>query len=171
MSIETKHHQRIVLEEYATFPRTEEEKRAYIDENTIMKKNPNHKIVIASTHHAPIVYRVYDELKLHVGMKNRIGAKELAKKFGISQRALRDIIHEIRESHELEKAIGSYGGYFVCTEEDCEKAINRLYRQAFSTLKVARALEKKVAMNGQGKLKLGEYYADFVKSLGETDNG
>lgn len=127
---------------------------------------------IETKHHQPIVYQVYSELKRHVGRDRAISAKELSAKFYMSERALREVIHTIRESGELEKAIGcSSAGYFVCTEEDCEKAIKRLYRQAFSTLKVARALEKKVGMNGQGKLKLGEYYAEFVKSLGEDDNG
>lgn len=123
---------------------------------------------IETKHHAPIVYTVYEVLKKRVGRENAIPAWALAQVCGISsQRALREIIHEIRNSGELEKAIGSCNkGYYICTEEDCENAIKRLYRQAFSTLKVARALEKKVGMNGQGKLKLGDYYAEFVKSLG-----
>lgn len=124
---------------------------------------------IETKHHAPIVYRVYEELKNHIGRVNKISAKELATNFNISERALRDIIHEIRESHELEKAIGSKGGYYVCTEEDCENAIKMLYGQAFSTLKVARALEKKVGMNGQGKIKTGDYVKQFYKSLGELE--
>ena len=127
---------------------------------------------IETKHNQPIVYAVYEELKLHCGRQNAISAKNLASKFDMSERALREVIHTIRESGELEKSIGSSAsGYFVCTEEDCEKAIKRLYRQAFSTLKVARALEKKVAMNGQGKIKLGDYVKEFFQSLGETDNG
>lgn len=123
---------------------------------------------IETKHHSPIVYKVYDELKNFVGRDSAIRARDLAAKFNISERALREVIHTIRESGELEKSIGSSAnGYFICTEEDCEKAINRLYRQAFSTLKVARALEKKVGMNGQMKLKLGEYFKEEYKSLGD----
>lgn len=124
---------------------------------------------IETKHHAQILYDLYYFLKNHhVGKKNAISAKSLSWILSISERDLREIIHEIRESKELELCIGSCNkGYYICTEEDYENAIKRLYRQAFSTLKVARALEKKVGMNGQGKLKLGEYYAEFVKSLGE----
>lgn len=125
---------------------------------------------IETKHHAPIVYKVYEELKNHVGSSNSISAKDLADKFSISERALRDIIHTIRDSKELEKAIGcSERGYFVCTKEDARKSIERLFNQAFSTLKVARALEKKVGKNGQGKISLSDYYAMFYESLGEAE--
>lgn len=123
---------------------------------------------IETKNHKPIVYDVYEKLKIHVGKDNAISAWELSYLFNISERVLREIIHEIRDSKELELAIGSCNkGYYVCTEEDFEKAIKRLYRQAFSTLKVARALEKKVAMNGQGKIKTGHYVKEFYQSLGE----
>lgn len=125
---------------------------------------------IETKHHEPIVYKVYEELKNHVGRENSISAKDLASKFSMGERALREVIHEIRDSGELEKAIGCCEkGYYVCTQEDAQSAIKRLYRQAFSTLKVARALEKKVGMNGQGKIKIGEYFSEFYKSLGGED--
>lgn len=125
---------------------------------------------IETKHHEPLVYRIYEELKNYVGAKNAISARELSDKFDLTERELRDYIHKIRDSKELEKAIGSCNkGYYVCTEEDCEVAIKRLYNQAFSTLRVARALENKVGLNGQGKLKLGHYYSDFYKSLGEVN--
>lgn len=125
---------------------------------------------IETKHHSPIVYLVYDELKKHIGKENAISAWELAVKFTITERELRCIIHTIRESSELEKSIGSCNnGYYICTKYDANKAIERLYRQAFSTLKVARALEKKVSINGQGKIPMGDYFKKFYQSLGEID--
>lgn len=123
---------------------------------------------LQTIHHQPIVYRVYDVLKTRVGSENAISAEDLAAMFDTTKRGIRKIIHTIRKSGELEKAIGSNNnGYFVCTKEDAEKAIQRLLNQAFNTLKVARALEKKVGLNGQIKLKLGEYFNDTYQSLGE----
>lgn len=125
---------------------------------------------IETKHHSPVVYKVYDELKNHVGKKNSIPAKDLADKVCLSERALRDVIREIRKSTDLEKAIGCCNlGYHVCTQEDCENAIKRFYRQAFGSLEVARALEKKVGLNGQGKIKTGDYVKAFYQSLGEIE--
>lgn len=125
---------------------------------------------LETKHSKPIVYKVYDYMKNFIGKANAQSAMFLANRFEISERQLREIIHEIRESKELELSIGSCKkGYYVCTKEDCEAAIKRLYRQAFSTLKVARALEKKVGMNGQGKIKIGEYFKEFYQSLGEEE--
>ena len=55
------------------------------------------------------------------------------------------------------------------TKEEQSRANLRIYRQAFSLLKTARANDKKAAKNGQGKIKLGEYFKEFYESLGETD--
>lgn len=68
---------------------------------------------IKTKHHESITYRLYDELKNHVGKENAISAKDLSAMFGMSKRTLRVHIREIRNSGELEKVIGSYeGGYF-----------------------------------------------------------
>ncbi len=120
--------------------------------------------------HSPIVYYVYEELKKHVGREQAISAAELCAVFGICERHLRQIVHTIRNSGDLEKVIGSCNaGYFVCTKEEQTRANRRIYRQAFSLLKTARANDRKAERNGQGKIKLGEYFKDFYESLGETD--
>lgn len=125
---------------------------------------------IETKSHAPIVYKVYDFLKQFVGKNNAVSAYTLAGYFAISKRDVRRIIHEIRDSKELEKAIGCCNaGYYICTEEDAKQAIERLYRQAKSTFKVAYAMEKKVGLNGQGKIALGEYFAPFYESLGDEE--
>ena len=120
--------------------------------------------------HSPIVYHVYEEMKKHVGRENAISGEDLSRAFGITTRHLRYIINEIRNSGELEKVIGSCNAwYFICTKEEQSRANLRIYRQAFSLLKTARANDKKAAKNGQGKIKLGEYFKEFYESLGETD--
>lgn len=120
---------------------------------------------IETKHHSPIVYRLYDELKKHVGRKNAISAYELSKKFDITERQLRDYIREIRESSELEKCIDACNfGYYVCTKEESRYVSNRLYAQAFSLLKTARANEKKAGLDGQMKIALGEFYKQTFES-------
>ena len=123
---------------------------------------------IETRHNESLVYKVYDEMKRHVGQKNAISAKDLSNMFDLSPRALRVIIHAIRNSNELEKVIGSCNnGYYICTKEDCEKAIDRIFRQAISTFKVAHSMKKKIALNGQGKIKTGDYVKEFFQSLGD----
>ena len=68
-------------------------------------------------HSKPLTYRIYDYLKEnHVGKENAISGADLADKFNISQRKLREVVNEIRNSQELEKIIASSNnGYFICT--------------------------------------------------------
>ena len=121
-------------------------------------------------HHSPLTYRIYDELKKHVGRANSISAEALSDMFGISQRQLREHIRIIRRSGELEKVIGSAnGGYYVCTAEEVEKAINRLIHASKNMLKTASVMAKKAERNGQYKIKFGDYFKDVYESLGEVD--
>ena len=100
---------------------------------------------------------IYDELKEHVGRENAIRAEELAEKFGMGERQLRDHIREIRRDAEAESVVASCNqGYYICTREELAKANERLYSQAFSLLKTANANEKKVGRSGQMKMRLDE---------------
>lgn len=68
--------------------------------------------------HETIVYRIYDELKNHVGKKNAVSAAELSGKFNISERQLRDYIHELREDMQFDKVILACNkGYYIPTEQ------------------------------------------------------
>ena len=123
---------------------------------------------IETKKHSPVVYLVYDFMKDYVGESNAIKAKDLSAHFGVSERELRDIISEIRESPVLQRVIGSNNkGYFVCRESEFERTNNRLKAAAFSLLKVAYANEKKAAKDGQMRIRFSKYMKDsydaFVK--------
>lgn len=119
--------------------------------------------------HAPIVYRIYDELKNHhVGKVNAISGKALSYKFDITERQLREYIHALREDMQFDKVILSCNkGYYIPTEEEGTANVNRLFSHAFSTLRIARASVNKANRNQQGKIKLGPYYKEFVEAFGE----
>lgn len=118
--------------------------------------------------HEPIVYKLYDYLKNnHVGKSNAILGRELAAKFNFSERKLRYYVREIRESTELSKVVLTCNrGYYIPTREEGIKDVRRQYSQAVSTLKIARLMEKKAELDGQGKLPLGKYYQDFIAAFG-----
>lgn len=124
--------------------------------------------MIETKHSETIVYKIYNELKNHVGRENAISGAGLAALFGISKRQLRTHIHEIRNSSELTRIIGSCNaGYFMCREEDFEVADKRLERQALSTLKVVWSNRKKRAKDGQYKIPLGDYYKEIFEAFSE----
>lgn len=126
--------------------------------------------MIETKHSEPITYKIYKELKNHIGKANAVSGRELSEQFGISQRQLREYIHEIRESTKLSKVILTCNkGYYIPLKEEGIKDINRLYSQAFSLLKIARVSEKKAGLEGQYKLKLGKFYKDYVQAFGETN--
>ena len=136
-------------------------------------------------HHAPIVYNVYDELKKHIGKENAISAHDLCEIFrdelaeelyydfmiDPKDRKLRRIIREIRRSGELEKVIGSCkNGYYVCTKDDAQKSIDRLMNAAKNMFKTAYIMAKKVGLEGQMKIKMGDYFSDTYHSLMEIED-
>ena len=121
-------------------------------------------------HHEPIVYRVYEYLKEnHLGKENGIKREDLALKLNIPMRALRKITSEINSSGELEKLISTTNCCYMCkTESECESATKSTFRQAFSLLKKAYKMEKKISNHDQAKMKLGKYYSEFVETyIGE----
>lgn len=98
---------------------------------------------------------IYNELKEHVGRENAIRAEELAARFGMGERQLRDNIREIRRDSEAESVVASCNqGYYICTRDELAKANERLYRQAKSLMKTVRANEKKIGKSGQMKMRL-----------------
>lgn len=114
--------------------------------------------------HEPIVYRIYDLLKQHVGKENAVSAKDLSGWFGISERQLRDYIREIRRDGDAERVVASCNhGYYICTREELAKANERLYRQALSLMKTVHANEKKIGKTGQMKMRLDEDVKAFGK--------
>ena len=136
-------------------------------------------------HNEPIVYKVYNELKNHIGKDNAISAKKLCAKFPeefmqldyilgnsyADERKLRRIIRKIRRSGELEKVIGSCKeGYYVCTKQDAQKSIDRLMNTAKNMFKTAYIMAKKVGLDGQMKIKMGDYFSDTYHSLMEIED-
>lgn len=117
----------------------------------------------------PIVYRIYDELKKHIGEENAISGVNLSAIFGISQRQLRTHIRTIRTSKEFEKLIGSNNnGYYVCaSQSEYLRSIKRLYSAAVDLFATANSSKTKAGLDGQMKLKLGEFYKDTFQAFGE----
>lgn len=119
--------------------------------------------------HAPIVYRVYDYLKEHhLGAENGILRRDLAQALNLSERKLRAVTAEINSSTVLEKLVSVSRSCYMCkTEEECAWAVHGTYAQAITLIKKAQTMEKKFGLNGQGKIRLGEYYKDFVETFTE----
>lgn len=114
-----------------------------------------------------MINRIYEELQKHEGEENAISAENLARAVGLpSTRALRNYIHKIREKLEYEKVVLSDNkGYYVGRREEVRKCVNRLLGHAFDELRIARAIQKKAGLDGQGKLTLSEDEIQWVESL------
>lgn len=120
-------------------------------------------------HHEPIVYRIYDELKNHIGKKNAISGKDLSEMFNISDRVLRGYINKIAGCSELTRTVGtSNKGYYICSNnKEFNQANGRIWKQALSLIKRAKAQEKKAQADGQFQIQLGKYYKEFIQAFGE----
>jgi hypothetical protein len=88
-----------------------------------------------------------------VGKDNLIKNKELRKIFNISSdKALRKIIQNIRESKLYIRVIGSVsgksGGFYICdTDEEIEETINNIKHRANQMLRMTHILEWKRELN------------------------
>lgn len=84
-----------------------------------------------------------------VGKNNLIKNKELRNIFGInSDRALREIIQNIRERKEYPLVVGSIsgkcGGFYICaTDEEIQETINNIKHRANQMLRMTHILEWK----------------------------
>ena len=122
---------------------------------------------IETKHHEPAVYRLYDYLKNnHLGRENGIKKPELAQRLGISERELRRLTKEINTSTELEKLVSTTHCCYMCkTKEECEQSIRNTYRTAITLLKKGKAMERKIGLNGQVKMPLGDEFYEIVSTF------
>lgn len=113
------------------------------------------------------IFKLYDYLKAnHLGKDNAISRVDLALELGIDERELRRMTREINTSGFLEKLVStSYKCYMCDTKEECETAIKNTYKTAIALLKKAKRMEKKMGLNGQIKMGLGEDYQDVVDTF------
>lgn len=101
----------------------------------------------------------------HLGERHGIVRKDLANALGISERELRRLSSEINKSKEFEKLVSATHSCYICeTERECLKAIRATYSSAFSLLKKAREMEKKVGLNGQIKVNLDDFKIEMVET-------
>lgn len=123
---------------------------------------------------SPLQMAIYDKLKSqHIGKENAISMNNLAEYFGITPRTLRYSLSEIRRNPCFELCIMSdNGGYWVASSrEQYKQAAKRLYSQAFSLLRCARANERKANLHNQGKITdIDSEFADFFKSFAEEND-
>ena len=83
---------------------------------------------------------------------------------------MRKLTKEINTSTELEKLVSTTHCCYMCnTKEECEQSIRNTYRTAITLLKKGKAMERKVGLNGQIKMPLGQYYKEFVETFSSEE--
>lgn len=116
---------------------------------------------------------VYDHLLVcHYGKANGANRKDVAKELNIGERSLRRLCKEINDSSEFEKLISTSDCIYLCeTKEECKQAVKTAYRYAINHIKKARAMERKVGLNGQLKLTFvdGDVSQKEIETYEETD--
>lgn len=102
--------------------------------------------------------------KNHLGKENGISRAELSKKLGIGEIRLKALRREINESTEIDKLVSTSGSCYMCnTEAECERAICATIMPAVAMIKKARIMAKKMGLNGQVKINLGDDYKEVVE--------
>ena len=114
-------------------------------------------------------YDLYNYLLAHHLGKNRaILRPDLAQEFGVDERTLRKLTQEINSSMNYDKVVStSHCCYLCATKEECEKAIKNTYKTAITLFKKAKKMEKKVGLNGQIRMPMGEDYKEIIETFKE----
>ena len=123
----------------------------------------------------PIIYKVYNELKLHKGKENAISCLRLAQTFypetneQTAMRSIRRVINIIRNSPTFDNVIAyCNNGYYWVTADEAKQALAAAYKHAISAWKTLHALDKKASLNGQMLLQLTPYQREAIDSLCEV---
>lgn len=117
-----------------------------------------------------ICYRVYDWLcENAVGRSHSITAENLARKFGISKRDLREVLRAINIYGEFDKIVcrNNYGIYIA---ENAEEALNYIAtsrHRGIAILYEAYKCQQKHNRAGQEKIPFGEYYKTYCETYEE----
>ena len=102
------------------------------------------------------------------GEGNGIPRPKVAEHFNITPRDLRRITKEINTSPKYEKLVSTTHSCYICdTERECEKTLRNTYRVAVALFKKAKQMERKVGLNGQFRIKLGDDFKDIVETFEE----
>lgn len=122
--------------------------------------------------HTTIVYQVYNYLKNNnIGIDNAISNEKLATEFFTKKREIRRIVNEINNTNSLDdlNAIVCSGnkGYWIATEQDYKIYLDRHWKAIKTSLKRLNSISKKISLDNQYKMKLGEYYSEFVETFKE----
>lgn len=98
-----------------------------------------------------IIASIYCNLRYnHAGRDNAVKRSEFAADYGLSEREMRLITHEINENPEYPGMVSTSTALYFCdSKEECIKAIGVTYRSAFTLLRKARRMEKKLCEDGQ----------------------
>ena len=107
--------------------------------------------------------------KNHLGANNGITKGELASDLGIDKRVLRRLTQAVNEDMGIDKIISVSEKCYVCeTKDEAEEAIGATYKQAFTLLKKARRMEKKLGLNGQIKINdSGQGFDEWFRAIAD----
>ena len=87
------------------------------------------------------------------GKKNGRRRSEIAALFGLKQRDLRRIMHEINTIADYERMVSTNGSIYICADDkECRSSIRTTYRSAVALIKKARQMEKKLGLHGQTRI-------------------
>ena len=114
---------------------------------------------------------LYDYLVAHhYGRENGVTRSILASVLGVTERELRKTTKAINEDPNFEKLVSTEYSCYICkTESECRRTINNTYKVAVALFKKAKKMEKKVGLNGQIKILIGDeeetkdFYETFLR--------
>ena len=100
----------------------------------------------------------------HLGKENGVTEQELAIRFGVTKRTVRSWMSGVNNDPTIPRLVSTSDACYMCanTKEGVE-AVASSYRFIASVIKKTRVMQKKMGLDGQVKINLGDDYKEVVE--------
>lgn len=100
----------------------------------------------------------------HLGKENGVTEQELAIRFGVAKRTVRSWMSGVNNDPTIPRLVSTADACYMCaTNQEGTEAIAKEYRRVVTEIKKLRVMQKKMGLDGQVKIPLGDDYKEVVE--------
>ena len=100
----------------------------------------------------------------HLGKENGVTEQELAIRFGVAKRTVRSWMSGVNNDSTIPRLVSTADACYMCSsKEEGAEAIAKEYRRVVTEIKKLRVMQKKMGLDGQVKIPLGDDYKEVVE--------
>lgn len=100
----------------------------------------------------------------HFGKENGVTEQELAIRSGVAKRTVRSWMSGVNNDPTIPRLVSTADACYMCaTKQEGVEAITKGYKRVITEIKKLRVMQKKMGLDGQVKINLGDDYKEVVE--------